>query len=67
MLPLIDEGDVWVSKKTDDRYYIHKIQNTAEIRGVPLIASVELRPAPFTDVIYQIAIPQQDVWLQEHC
>jgi hypothetical protein len=67
MLPLIDEQDVWVSRKTDDRYYIHSIQNVAEIRGVPLVANVELRPAPFTDVIYEIPIPQQDAWLQEHC
>lgn len=67
MLPLIDEQDVWVSRKTDDRYYIHSIQDVAEIRAVPLVANVELRPAPFTDVIYQIPIPQQDAWLAEHC
>ena len=67
MLPLIDEQDVWVSRKTDDRYYIHSIQDVAEIRGVPLAANVELRPAPFTDVIYEIPIPQQDAWLAEHC
>jgi hypothetical protein len=67
MLPLISEQDVWVSRKTDDRYYIRSIQDVAEIRGVPLVANVEMRPAPFTDVIYQIAIPQQDAWLQAHC
>lgn len=67
MLPLIEEQDVWVSRKTDDRYYIQSIQNVAEIRGVPLVANVSLRPAPFTDVIYRIPIPQQDAWLQEHC
>ena len=67
MLPLIDELDVWVSRKTDDRYFIHTVQSIAEVRGVPLIASVELRPAPFTDVIYEIPIPQQDAWLQQHC
>jgi len=64
MLPLIGEQDVWVSRKTDDRYYIHAIQHTTEIRGVPLVATVELRPAPFSDVVYRIAIPQQDEWLQ---
>jgi len=67
LLPLIDEYDVWVSRQTDDRYYVHSIQNIAEIRGVPLIGNVELRPAPFTDVIYDIAIPQQDAWLQQTC
>ena len=63
MLPLISEYDVWVSRKTDERYYIHTIQHAAEFRGVPLIAKVELRPAEFTDVIYDIEIPQQDAWL----
>ena len=67
MLPLIDEQDVWVSRKTDDRYYIHSIQDVAEMRGVPLVANVEMRPAPFTDVIYNIAIPQQDEWLSGTC
>lgn len=64
MLPLINEYDVWVSRKTDDRYYILSIQNNAEIRGVPLIANVEMRPAPYTDVIYDIPLPQQDEQLQ---
>ena len=67
MMPLIEELDVWVSRKTDDRYYIATIRNAAEIRGVPLISNVELRPAPFTDVIYNLPIPQQDAWLQQTC
>ena len=64
MLPLIREQDVWVNRKTDDRYYIHSIQHTAEIRGVPLVGNVELHPAPYSDVVYKIAIPQQDDWLE---
>lgn len=64
MLPLIDELDVWVSKKTDDRYYIHTIQNVSEFRGVPLIANVEFRLAAYSDSIYDVAIPRQDEWLQ---
>jgi hypothetical protein len=59
MLPLIQEYDVWVNAKTDDRYYLHSIQNVAEMRGVPLVANVEMRPAPFTDIIYDVPIPQQ--------
>jgi len=59
MLPLLDSYDVWVNAKTDDRYYLHKIQHVAEIRGIPLIANVELRPAPFTDIIYSVEIPEQ--------
>jgi hypothetical protein len=67
MLPLIGEQDIWVSRKTDTRYYIESIQDIAEIRAVPLIAQVDLRPAPFTDVAYRIPIPQQDDWLRERC
>jgi len=59
MLPLIDSLDVWVNAKTDDRYYVHSIQHVAEMRGVPLVGEVELRPAPFSDVVYSIEIPQQ--------
>jgi hypothetical protein len=67
MLPLIAENDVWVSRKTDERFYIRSIQHIAEMRGVPLLANIEMRPAPFTDIIYDVAIPQQDAWLQERC
>lgn len=67
MLPLIDEWDVWINRKTDDRYFIHQIDNIAEWRGVPLIASVKMRPLAYTHVVYTIAIPQQDAWLQQTC
>jgi hypothetical protein len=60
MLPLIQEYDVWVNAKTDDRYYLHSIQHVAEMRGVPLIANIEARPAPFSDIAYDIPIPDQE-------
>lgn len=56
---LLGEDDVWVNKVTDDRYYIHKVQHVAEWRGVPLVGDVEMRPVPFSSVIYDIAIPPQ--------
>ena len=59
MTDLMGEEDVWVAAKTDDRYYVHKIQHTGEIRGVPVSAQVELRPVPFSSVIYSIEIPEQ--------
>lgn len=65
MFPLIDELDVWVSAKTDDRYYIQTIQHIAEVRGVPILANVELRLAPYTDIVYSIEIPQQDEAISE--
>lgn len=63
-LDLMGEEDVWVSAKTDDRYYVHTIQNTSEYRGVPITANVELRPAPFSSIIYTIPIPAQLVELE---
>jgi hypothetical protein len=59
MTELMGEADVWVAKKTDDRYYIHNVQHTAEMRGVPLCAQVELRPIAFSSAIYDIPIPAQ--------
>lgn len=53
---ILGEGDVWINAVTNDRYYIHTVQNTAEIRGVPLTATVELRVPPFTDIIYDLPL-----------
>lgn len=63
MLPVIAEYDVWVSAKTDERYVIRSLGNVAEIRGVPLIVTAELRKLPFTDIVYSIEIPEQDLRL----
>lgn len=59
MIPLMEAYDVWVNARTDDRYYVHKIQHTAEIRGVPLTANIELRPAAYTDPVYDVPVPDQ--------
>ncbi len=56
---LMNEDDVFVNRVTDDRYYVHKIQHVAEWRGVPLIGQVELRPIPFSSIIYDIEIDDQ--------
>jgi hypothetical protein len=57
--PLLDSNDVWIDKKTDDRYYIHTIQSIAERRGISILADVELRPAAYSDVIYTLEVPEQ--------
>lgn len=59
MTDLLAEEDIWVADKTDDRYFVHRVQHTEEARGVPLVATVELRLIPFTHVAYSIAIPYQ--------
>lgn len=56
---MLSEEDIWVNKVTDDRYYIHTVQHVAEIRGVPIAANVEMRPAPASDPVYAIEIPDQ--------
>lgn len=57
--PLMEDGDVWVSRNTDLRYFVRIVKETANWRGVPLLADVELRQIPFTSRIYGIQIPQQ--------
>lgn len=59
MIDMLDEEDVWVNAVTDDRYSVHTVAHTAEMRGVPLIAEVELRLIPYSSAIYTIEIPQQ--------
>jgi len=59
MFPIVEEQDVWVNRKTDDRYLVASVSVAAAFRTVPLIANVMLRLVPFTDVIYDIEIPNQ--------
>ena len=59
MTYMMSENDVWVADKTDDRYFVHHIQHTDEVRGVPILGAVELRPIPFSSMIYSIQIPDQ--------
>jgi hypothetical protein len=57
MVPELDTEDVFVCDGSDRRYYVQRVTHTAEWRGVPLLADVELRPAVANDVIYSIAMP----------
>lgn len=59
MVDLLSEEDIWVADKTDDRFFVHTVTHIEEMRGVPLVANVELRLVPFTNIIYSIEIPQQ--------
>jgi len=59
MVDLLDEEDIWVSEKTDDRYFVHQVSHISEMRGVPIVANVELRLIPFTHIAYAIPIPEQ--------
>jgi hypothetical protein len=57
--PHMNEEDVWVARRSDMRWYIHRIQNISEIKGVPIVVNAELRLAPFSELIYEINIPGQ--------
>lgn len=59
MTDLLGEDDIWVGDKTDDRYFVHKVQHLEEMKGVPLLANVEVRLIPFTHIAYSIEIPDQ--------
>jgi len=54
--PMLLKEDAWVDAKSDRRYFIHRVQHLAELRGVPIVAQVELRLAPFSEVIYGIEV-----------
>jgi len=54
--PQLNTKDVWVDATSDKRYFVHSVQHAAEIRGVPIIVNVELRPAAFNDPVYEVAI-----------
>jgi len=56
LYPQIDTRDVWIAAGTDERYIIDSYSVIADIRGLPLIASAELRLAPATDIVYSIPL-----------
>jgi hypothetical protein len=54
--PPLVQGDIWVNRFSDERYYIHNVTEKAVLRGVPLIWDVELRRAEDTDNVYHDSI-----------
>lgn len=55
-IPELAEMDVWINDRTDQRFYVHEVQQVAEMRGVPIAAVASLRLAPYSDVIYGVPI-----------
>lgn len=58
-LGVMGEGDVWVSLRSDERYFVHDIRPTMLYRNVPVILNVKMNMIPLSSSIYDIAIPQQ--------
>lgn len=50
--PQLYSYDVWCDANSGKRYYIQKVAVSSHVRAVPVTYDVELRLAPFTDVIY---------------
>lgn len=54
--PPLDALDVFVAADSDDRYYLHSIEEKAIWKSVPIIYEAELRKAPYSDVAYTIPL-----------
>lgn len=57
--PYVQQNDVIVMANTDDRYIVHSVTDKVLIAGVPIFCDVELRLAPYSDIIYSVAIEEQ--------
>ena len=56
LYPKLDTRDVWVAAGSDSRYIIDSYVTLADMKGFPLIGTVNLRLAPATDVVYAVPV-----------
>ena len=54
--PYLDTGDVYLRRDSGERFYVNGINSIAEVGGIPIVVSVELRLAPVTDIAYKIPL-----------
>lgn len=54
--PYPDTKDVWIRRDTGERFVVQSAKTEAEVGGVPVVISLELRLAPTTDIIYTIPL-----------
>jgi len=54
--PYLDSGDVFHRLDTAERFAVGKIQQVAEVGGIPVVVLAELRLVPVTDLIYRIPL-----------
>ena len=58
--PALGKEDVFVSGNSDERWIVASVEETASLRHVPLLYTVTLSCAPFTDVVYRFPVhPEQ--------
>lgn len=59
--PYLDDGDIYVRRDSGERFYIHSITQIAEVGGIPIVVSPELRLAPVTDIAYKVPLTQAPI------
>jgi hypothetical protein len=55
--PLLESKDVFIEYKSDRRWFVETVTETARIRSYPFKAQFELRLANFSDIIYTFPMP----------
>ena len=58
--PVVKKDDVLVDPNSDRRYYVNMVQNTMELRRIPLIQTIEAREAPTSEHIYRLGNEDND-------
>lgn len=53
---LINSRDVFISARSGRRWFIERVTTVAEYRGYPTKYQLELRVAPFSDVVYKVPL-----------
>lgn len=59
-IPPVAHWDAFVQSGSDERFYFHRLQYLVRLGRVPVVARAELRQAPFSDIIYSVAVPAID-------
>jgi hypothetical protein len=55
-IPTIQRRDIWVDDASDKRYFVEAVKHKAELAGVPLVTSAELRLVPASHAVYAISV-----------
>jgi hypothetical protein len=54
--PYVETRDIYHRRDNGERYIVNSVTTVAEIGGIPIIQSLELRLAPVTDIIYKVPL-----------
>lgn len=56
--PQVFSYDIFVQKNSDIRWLVHELESKVEMRGLPVIVEATLRQLPFSNVAYDVPIPE---------